>query len=445
MSNDPQIEKFRSAAESGNPAAQFNMGLWHMRQPGAGPFPPPAQDWFAKSAQAGFAAAQTMLGRIQLGYPGSPRDTDAARQWFLRAAEQGFAEASFQLAELAVATGDDDAHYSEARDWLEMAIEIDHPGAMCQLAYLLEEGIGGAADCGRAIALYQQAASAGVARAWNQIAHYFRIGHGCRADGAMALAAFRRAAKKGYPNADKAADDVDRELDKAQKERAEALSDDDLLAAQARSGEFKPRPQCVPEVLSEAPRIAVLRNLFTAPECQHLIATSRPFLEPSRVVSQEGRNVKDDKRTSWEMRFYPESKDMLIWIYERRLARISETRAAQGEPLMILRYEAGQEYQTHVDFFDAELPGQKALIEANGQRVLTMLTYLSAVEAGGGTEFPELGITVEPDPGSTLAFYNVMPGGQPDPRTLHAGLPVQRGVKWLATRWVRDRDWVDSR
>lgn len=441
MSTDPQFEKFRAAADAGNPAAQFNLGLWYMRQPGAGPFPEVAQAWFAKAAEAGFAPAQTMMGRMCLGYPGGSRDVQAAQRWFRKAAAQDFAEACLQLAELAVASGATEEHYAEAREWLGKAVAGEHPLACCQLASLLEQGIGGATDPGAAIALFRRAARAGVPRAWNQLASYFAVGHGVARHFGMAIAAYERAAAKQYPGAAAAASVLQAESEAGQ----DAFDDAQLLGVPVSESRFQPRPECRPEVLSEDPRIAVLRNLFTPTECQHLIALSAPHLSPSQVVSEEGKNVKHAMRTSWEMRFEPEYKDMLVWIYERRLARLSNTRPAQGEPLLILRYEPGQEYRTHVDYFDPALAGQKKVIEETGQRILTMLTYLSDVTAGGGTEFPKLGIRVDPEPGMTLAFYNVTGDGQPDPRTKHAGLPVEQGTKWLATRWIRDRDWQGAR
>ncbi len=445
MSTKPRIEEFSQAAAAGNAAAQFNMGLWCLRQEGSGPFPAPACEWFSKSARQGFAPAQTMMGRVNLGFPGGRRDVDAARSWFLKAADQGFAEGLYQLAELSVATGDTAGHYEEARGWLEKAGAASHPLALCQLAYLHDEGIGGAADPGKAIALYQEAARQGMPRAWNQLASCFATGHGFEKDAVKALAAYGRAAERLYPGAAQAQARLEAGLTNAGRASAAALSEESLTSERPAADRFLKRPACTPEVLSESPRIALLRNLFTRTECQHLIATARPHLEPSRVVSEAGQNVLDHKRSSWEMRFYPESKDMLVWIYERRLARLSETRVEQGEPLMILRYEPGQEYQPHVDFFDQDLPAHRKRIEEGGQRVLTMLTYLCDVEAGGGTEFPELDLTVQPEPGTTLAFYNVLPDGRVDPRTLHAGLPVETGVKWLATRWIRDRDWVERR
>jgi hypothetical protein len=38
--------------------------------------------------------------------------------------------------------------------------------------------------------------------------------------------------------------------------------------------------------------------------------------------------------------------------------------------------------------------------------------------------------------GSALFFWNVEPDGTRDQDTLHAGLPVTRGEKWLLSQWI---------
>ena len=43
-----------------------------------------------------------------------------------------------------------------------------------------------------------------------------------------------------------------------------------------------------------------------------------------------------------------------------------------------------------------------------------------------------------PRPGAALAFRNVLADGTTDEDSLHAGLPVRRGEKWIATLWIRE-------
>lgn len=69
------------------------------------------------------------------------------------------------------------------------------------------------------------------------------------------------------------------------------------------------------------------------------------------------------------------------------------------------------------------------------------MAFLNPVEAGGATHFTEVGITIEPKPGVLLVWNNALPDGTPNENTLHAGTPVERGVKYVITRWYRTRRW----
>ncbi len=67
----------------------------------------------------------------------------------------------------------------------------------------------------------------------------------------------------------------------------------------------------------------------------------------------------------------------------------------------------------------------------------TICVYLNEPEAGGETEFPVAGLIVDPQAGRAVIFDNLLADGSPDVDSLHAGLPVVRGEKWLATLWLR--------
>jgi hypothetical protein len=93
-----------------------------------------------------------------------------------------------------------------------------------------------------------------------------------------------------------------------------------------------------------------------------------------------------------------------------------------------------------VDFFDPAIPSQATDMAVNGQRVATALVYLNDEGLEGGeTDFPTLGIRHRGAKGDALVFFNVDAAGQPDRRTLHAGLPPTGGEKWLLSQWIRDR------
>lgn len=180
------------------------------------------------------------------------------------------------------------------------------------------------------------------------------------------------------------------------------------------------------QVLRDDPLVARIDGLLSAQECAYLIARAKPKVQPSVVIDPQGRSVPNPIRDSHGANFAPVEEDLVIHAINCRIAAATGTEWEQGEPLHILRYEPGQQYRKH---FDA-LPGVR------NQRVLTCLVYLNDGFDGGATAFTE-GLEVKGGTGDAVIFANTTPDGRADQRTEHAGLPVTKGVKWLATRWIR--------
>jgi len=186
----------------------------------------------------------------------------------------------------------------------------------------------------------------------------------------------------------------------------------------------------VGEVLSEAPHLTLFRGLFTEAECRYLIGAATPMLEPSVVIdTATGRQRPDPVRISDSVGFTLPLENPAIHALNRRIAAASGTDIAQGEPLQVLRYRPGGEYKPH---FDA-IPGF-----AN-QRILTMIVWLNEDYAGGETMFAKTGAKLKGRAGDALLFRNALPDGRRDPDAGHAGLPVTRGEKLIASRWIRAR------
>ena len=198
-----------------------------------------------------------------------------------------------------------------------------------------------------------------------------------------------------------------------------------FLGGMAPVGDFAPEQA---ETLCNAPLVKRFRSLLTPKECAYLSTMAEPQLRPSFVTNpQTGAQMPHPIRTSSGMSFGPTQEDLVIWRINERIARASGTAIDCGEPLHILRYAPGQEYKPHTD----SMPG-----EAN-QRAWTVLVYLNDDYQGGETVFPKVGLEVRGTAGDALIFHNVTADGRPDPASLHAGLPIVSGVKWLATRWIR--------
>lgn len=195
--------------------------------------------------------------------------------------------------------------------------------------------------------------------------------------------------------------------------------------------------------LCAQPRLMVLRNFLTEAECEHLVERARPKIAPSTTVDPDtGAHIVVEARSSTSTYFALRETPMITGI-EERIAEILSLDVINGEGLQVLNYGVGQEYKPHFDFFDPNLKGTPKVIAVGGQRVATCIMYLNDVEAGGETRFPEVDIQVAPRKGDAILFYNLLPHGEVDRKSLHASLPVTAGEKWVATKWVRERAYVN--
>ncbi len=188
------------------------------------------------------------------------------------------------------------------------------------------------------------------------------------------------------------------------------------------------------------PRIVVFGNLLTKDECDALIDASRPKLARSETVHREsGGTELNEARTSEGTYFFHDASPLLEKI-NRRFAQVTRWPLAHGEPLQILHYGVGAEYQPHYDFFSPEDAGTATLLTHGGHRVATLITYLNTPDAGGATVFPDVGLEVAPIRGNAVFFAYERPA--PASRTLHGGTPVVAGEKWIATRWMRENAYT---
>jgi len=191
----------------------------------------------------------------------------------------------------------------------------------------------------------------------------------------------------------------------------------------------------------EAPRILLLQNLLDPAECDALVTLARDRLQRSPVINPDtGDENLIDARTSMGAMFQV-GEHALIQRIEARIAAVTGLPVDHGEGLQILNYKPGGEYQPHFDFFNPKRPGEARQLRVGGQRVATMVIYLNSPPAGGATAFPRIGLDVAPVKGNAVLFSYKLPDGSLDERTLHAGLPVEAGEKWIATKWLREHPY----
>jgi prolyl 4-hydroxylase len=209
-----------------------------------------------------------------------------------------------------------------------------------------------------------------------------------------------------------------------------------LLKRMALDGKGDPSTPARPKELSASPYAAAFRGLLSPDEANYLIALAEPLLEPSLVVDPEtGQMRPHPVRTSHAAALGWVDENPVVHAINRRIAAATGTIVEAGEPLQLLRYAPGQEYRPHHD----AIPG------ATNQRLLTLLIYLNEEYEGGATVFPRSGLSFRGKVGDALLFRNALPDGRIDPEAVHAGSAVTSGRKYLATRWIHQRQFMDLR
>jgi prolyl 4-hydroxylase len=178
----------------------------------------------------------------------------------------------------------------------------------------------------------------------------------------------------------------------------------------------------------------VVRDFLDPAQCAQLIERIDARRRPSGITDDIGLEA---FRTSETCDL--DSDDPAVAAVEARIAGLLGLPPGLGEPLQGQRYAVGQEFKPHTDTFE---PGGAAYFEhcaETGQRTWTAMIYLNRPEDGGATRFKLVGKTVQPEAGKLLAWNNLLPDGSPNPATLHQGMKVRRGTKYILTKWFRER------
>ena len=184
--------------------------------------------------------------------------------------------------------------------------------------------------------------------------------------------------------------------------------------------------------------VYVIENFLSPAECSEIIKSAQGKMSPSTLTHYNGDK---DFRTSETCYFDKNnSKHNMI---EDKICKFMGLSLNTCEPCQIQHYMIGNQFKAHHDYFhpNTEEFEQFAGDNANyqGQRTWTFTVYLNDVDKGGDTEFVTLGKPVHPVAGRAVVWYNLKEDGSPNERTMHRGTPVEKGEKYIITKWFRDR------
>lgn len=179
-----------------------------------------------------------------------------------------------------------------------------------------------------------------------------------------------------------------------------------------------------------------LKNFVDAGLREDLIILIEKDRRPSTIADANGD---DYFRTSETCDLAP--YEPAVQQLEAMLLELNGIDPAHGEPLQGQRYDVGQEFKAHTDYFAPEGADFEKFCSVSGQRTWTFMIYLNDVEAGGATRFKSVNKTFQPEAGKIVCWNNRRPDGSVNPSTLHHGMKVRKGMKYVITKWYRERAW----
>ncbi|SOB86942.1 prolyl 4-hydroxylase [Sphingomonas guangdongensis] len=180
----------------------------------------------------------------------------------------------------------------------------------------------------------------------------------------------------------------------------------------------------------------VVRNFLNAATCGAVIAQIDANRRPSTVSDYNG----DDAFRTSETCDLPDA-DPVVAAIDARIAELTGLDLRHGEQMQGQRYAVGQEFKAHTDYFEPNGADFDKFCSVAGQRTWTVMIYLNQPEAGGATRFKVIDKIMQPETGKLLAWNNLRSDGRVNPATLHHGMKVRAGTKYVITKWFRERHW----
>ena len=186
-------------------------------------------------------------------------------------------------------------------------------------------------------------------------------------------------------------------------------------------------PQFEPKALSTDPWVIQFENIVDEAEA-HAMVNACPIYERSLAGDQVSK-VRTSTQCWCDQSNGCEQTEIFRNV-TNRILEITRLPYNYAEYFQVLKYEPGQFYKSHHD-------QQSGHWTPQGVRLYTFFIYLSNVEEGGGTNFPQLNITVTPKLGRAVLWPSVYSNDLTvsDLRTTHEALPVIKGAKHAANLW----------
>ena len=184
----------------------------------------------------------------------------------------------------------------------------------------------------------------------------------------------------------------------------------------------------------------VYENFVTKEEADYIISKATPLFEQSKILS----NIEIDLTIRSSTTAWIHKDDNVIRNIQIRASKLVNLPIENAESLQIVRYKQDQKYNPHHDSCCDDTNICKEFAKRGGNRIRTVLIYLTDDFTGGETIFPNLNnLKIKPPKYSAIVFYPTDENIQCcHPKALHGGLPVISGEKIICNLWFRENAFV---
>lgn len=187
-------------------------------------------------------------------------------------------------------------------------------------------------------------------------------------------------------------------------------------------------------------KIQEIENFITDQESEYLINASEQYLYKMTVLGSKPQNDYRIADGAWLNDSDPTVKSL-----REKISKLVNIPAENMEGTHIVKYNVGGQYKVHHDFFHLNTDYYDREIVKGGQRVLTALIYLNDNFEGGETDFPKIQRVIKPKKNKLVVWKNLKDNGELDFDSLHAGLPVIEGTKYICIIWIREQRFGSNR
>jgi len=175
-------------------------------------------------------------------------------------------------------------------------------------------------------------------------------------------------------------------------------------------------------------------NFLSNDECDKIIDMSKDKLFISKIYGKDEDTLSSSFRNS--LQHWLNDDDIFIKNISDRIRKIINAKTNFMEPLQIVKYPENGYFYHHYDACTDTEEICHRMNLGHGHRYMTFIIYLNDDYEGGETDFPNKNIKIKPEKGKGILFYNTDVNGNILNDSLHAGLPVTKGIKWIANKWI---------